>query len=82
MATVQVFIDFSTANNVYLSDSQSFIKKSDHNAYRSGACTGNVEVTTTPLETKPREGCRKHTGPADCDPKGHGGLAPKGKSRD
>jgi hypothetical protein len=35
-----------------------------------GACTGNVEVTTTPLETKPREGCRKHTGPADCDPKG------------
>jgi hypothetical protein len=55
-----------------------FISLSDHNARGMWACTGNVEVTTTPLETKPREGCRKHTGPADCDPKGHGSLLPKG----
>lgn len=32
-----------------------FISPDYRNASRVRACTGNVEVTTTPLETKPRE---------------------------
>ena len=51
--------------NVYLTISLGY-----RNERLVWACTGNVMVTTQPLETKPRARVVSNTGSADRDPKG------------
>jgi len=57
------------------------ISLDDRNKGLGVSCTGNVIVTTQPLETKPRARVVSNTGSKGCVPDGHGCKA-KGKSRD